>query len=115
MQWKCRGLSTKISEILVFLKERDIIFVCLNEAKSWQNENLTDDNFVVTETRAGKSHGLMIFAKKGATIIEVKREKFDRNDRGKVFEIIKACFEVPVSGHLWVIALYNSPGRDLNL
>ena len=80
MQWKCRGLSNKLSELLVFLKERDIIIVCLNEVKSWQNENLTDDYFVVTETRAGKSHGLMILAKKGTTIIEVKQEKFDRND-----------------------------------
>ena len=29
--------------------------------------------------------------------------------------MIKACFEVPVLGHLWVIALYNSSGRDLKL
>ena len=89
--------------------------MCLNEVKSWQKENLTDDYFVVTETRATKSHGSIILAKKGTTIIEVKPEKFDRNERGKIFEIIKACFEVPVIGHLWVIALYNSPGCDLNL
>ena len=57
----------------------------------------------------------MILAKKGTTIIEAKPEKFVRNDRGKVFEKIKACFEVPVLGHLWVIDLYNSAGRDLNL
>ena len=30
-------------------------------------------------------------------------------------EIIKAFFEVLVLGHLWVIALYNSSGRDLKL
>ena len=47
----------------------------------------------------------MILAKKGTTIIEVKPEKFDRNERGKVFEIIKACFEV----------ICNSPGRDMNM
>ena len=89
--------------------------VCLNEVTSWQNENLTNDYLVLTETRASESHGSKILAKKGTTIIEVKREKFERYDRGKVFEIIKACFEVPVLGHLWVIALYNSPGRDLKL
>ena len=115
LQGNCRGLSNKILELLVFLKEKDIDIVCLNEVKSWQKENLTDDYFVVTETRATKSHGSIILAKKGTTIIEVKPENFDRNERGKTFEIIKACFEVPVIGHLWVIALYNSPGRDLNL
>ena len=114
IQWNCRGLSNKILELLVFLKEKDIDIVCLNEVKSWQ-KNLTDDYFAVTETKASKSHGSIILAKKGTTIIEVKPEKFDRNERGKVFEKIKACFEVPVIGHLWVIALYNSPGRDLNL
>ena len=101
-------LIQKISELLVFLKEKDIDIVCLNEVKSWQNENLTDDYFVVTETRASKSKSSMILAKKGTTIIEIKPEKFDRNKREKVFEITIACFEGPVRGHLWVIALYNS-------
>ena len=114
MQWNCRGLSNKILELLVFLKEQDIDIVCLNEVKSWSNENLTDDYFVVAETRTSKSHGSMILAKKGTKIIEVKPKKFDRNDRGKVFEIIKAGSEVPVIGHVWVMALYNSPGCDLN-
>ena len=91
------------------------MILCLNEVKSGQKENLTDDYFVVTETRASKSHGSIILAKKGTTKKEVKPEKFDRNERGKIFEIIKACFEVPVIGHLWVITLYNSPGRDLIL
>ena len=89
--------------------------MCLNEVKSWQNENLSDNYFVVKETRANKSHGSVILAKKRTTIIEVKPEKCDWNERGKVFKIKKPCFEVPVIGHLWVIALYNSPGRDLNL
>ena len=115
LQWNCRGLYNKILELLVFLKEKNIDIVCLNEVKSWQKQNLTDDYFVVTETRASKSHGSIILAKKGTTIIEVKPEKFDRNERGKIFEILKACFEVPAIGYLWVIALYNSPGRDLNL
>ena len=113
IQWNCRGLSNKISELLVFLKEKDIDIVCLNDVTSWQNENLTKDYFVVPETRAKKSHGSKILAKKATT--KVKPEKFERNDRGKVFEITKACFGVPVLGHLWVIALYNSPGRDLKL
>ena len=78
-------------------------------------KNLTDDYFVVTETRASKSQDSLILAKKGTTIIEVKPEKVDRNERGKIFEIIKARFEVLVIGHLWVIALYNSPGQDWNL
>ena len=99
----------------IFGGKRYIDIVCLNEFKSLQKENLTDDYFVVTETRASKSHGSIILAKKGTTIIEVKPEKFDRNERGKMFDIIKACFEVTVTGHLGVIALYNSPGRDLNL
>ena len=85
------------------------------KSRAGKEENLTDDYFVVTETRATKSHGSIILVKKGTTIIEVKPEKFDRTERGKTFEIIKACFEVPVIGHLWVIALYNSPGRHLNL
>ena len=63
--------------------------MCLNEVKSWHNENLTDDYVVVTETRASKSHGSMILAKKRTTKIEVKAEKFETNDRGKVFEIKK--------------------------
>ena len=86
-----------------FEKNIDIVF--LNEVKRWQKENVTDDYFVVTETRASKSHGSIILANKGTTIIEVKPEKFNRNERGKIFETIKACFEVPVIGHLWVIAL----------
>ena len=115
MQWNCRGLSSKISELLEFLKEKDIDIVCLNEDKSWQNENLTDDYFVLTETRASKYYGSMILAKKGTTIIEVKTVTFDKNDRGKVFEVIKAFFEVPILGHPCVIALYNSPGPDCEL
>ena len=31
LQWNCRGLSNKILELLVFLKEKDIDIVCLNE------------------------------------------------------------------------------------
>ena len=81
-QWNCRGLSNKISELLVFLKEKDIDIMCLNEVKSWHNENLTDDDFVLSETRASKSHGSMILAKKATTIIEIKPEKFERNDQG---------------------------------
>ena len=115
LQWNCPGLSNKKLDLLVSLKEKDIDIVCLNEVKSWQKENLNRDYFVVTETRASKSHGSIILAKEATTIIEVKPEKFDSNERGKIFEIIKACFEVPVIGHLWVIALYISPGRDLNL
>ena len=45
MQWNCRGLSNKILELPVLLKEKDINIVCLNEVKSWQNEDLTDDYF----------------------------------------------------------------------
>ena len=86
MQWNCRSLSNEILELLVFLKEKDINIVCLNEVKSWQNENLTDNYFVVKETRASKSHGSIILAKKRTTIIEVKPEKCDCNERGKVFE-----------------------------
>ena len=37
MQRICRGLSTKISEPFVFLKEKYIDTVCLNEFKCWQN------------------------------------------------------------------------------
>ena len=73
MQWNCRGLSNKISELLVFLKEKYIQTACLNEVQSWHNENLTGDYFVVTETRASKSHGSMILSKRGTTIIEVCR------------------------------------------
>ena len=80
MQWNRRGLSNKISELLVFLKEKDINIVCLNEVKSWHNENVTDNYFVVTEKRTIKSHGSMMLAKKGTTAIEVKPEKFERND-----------------------------------
>ena len=109
-----RLIQQNIKKYFVFFNEKEIDIVYLNEVKSWQNENLTDDYFVVTETRASKSHGSIILAKKETTIIEVEAEKFDRHERGKVFEI-KTCFEVPVIGHLWVIALYNSPGRDLNL
>ena len=64
MQRNCRGSSNKILELLVFFKEKNINFVCLNEFKSWQKENLTDDYFVVTETRASNSHGSIILAKK---------------------------------------------------
>ena len=39
-------------------------------------------------------------------MIQTIEEKFSKK---------KACFEVPVIGHLWVIALYISSGRDLNL
>ena len=46
----------------------------------------------------------MILSKKGTTIIEVKPEKCDRIERGKVFELKEACFEVLVLGNLWVIA-----------
>ena len=84
LQWNCQGLSNKILKLLVFLKEKNIDIVCLNEVKSWQKENLADDYFVVTETRASKSHGSIILAKKGTTIIEVKPETFDRNERGKI-------------------------------
>ena len=75
MQWNCRGLSNKILELLVFLKEKYTDIVFLNEVKSRQNEDLTDDYFVVTETRASMSHGSMILTKKGKTIIEVKPKK----------------------------------------
>ena len=66
LQWDCRGLSNKILELLVFLKEKDIDIVCLNEVKSWQKENLNDNFFVVTEMRASKSHGsINHFSKEG--------------------------------------------------
>ena len=83
LQWKFQGLSDIILELLVFLKEKDIDIVCLNEVKSWQKENLTDDYFVVTETRASKSHGSIILAKKGTTIIEVKPEKMIETSKEK--------------------------------
>ena len=47
MQWNCRGLSNKISEFLVFLKEKDIGIVCLNKVKIWHNKKLSNDYFVV--------------------------------------------------------------------
>ena len=85
LQWNCRGLSNKILDVLVFLKEKDIDIVCLNEVKSWQKENLTDDYFVVTEKRACNSHGSIFLAKKGTTIklnqkslIETSEEKFSK-------------------------------------
>ena len=61
MQWNRRGLSKK-SELLVFSEEKDIENVCLNEVNSWHNQNLIDEYFVVTETRANKSHITMIIA-----------------------------------------------------
>ena len=54
----------------------------------------------------------MILAKNGTTKREVKPESFDRNELRKVFEILQACFEVPVLGHLWVTALYNPQSCD---
>ena len=83
LQWNCRGLSNNILGLLVFLKEKDLDIVCLNEVKSWQKENLTDDYFVVTETRAGKSHGSINLAKKGTTIKEVEPEKFEETSEEK--------------------------------
>ena len=65
MQWNCRGLSNKKSELLVSWKGEDNHIVCLNEIESRRTENLTDDYFVTTETRASKSHGSMIFGKEG--------------------------------------------------
>ena len=115
MQGNWRGLSNKISELPVFLRENDIDIVCLNEVKCRHNENLTDGYFAVTETTASKSHGSMILAEKGMAITEVKPEKSHRNERGnKVFEILKACFKVLVLGYLLVIALYNPAGRELS-
>ena len=84
MQWYWRGLANKISELLEFLKEKDIDIVYLKEVKRWHKEHLTDKYFVVTETRASKSQGSMIFAKKRTTITEVKLEKFDKNERRKL-------------------------------
>ena len=110
MQWNCRGLSNKISELFVFLKEKYIDIEFLNEVKSWQNENRTDDYFVVTETRARWSHGSMILAKQETTKIEVKPEKLKKKRLRKSFRNSKTWFEVLVLGHLWVIALYNSSG-----
>ena len=79
------------------------------------NKNLTDYYFVVTKPRANKSHGSMILARKATTKIKVETEKSDKNERRKIFEIIKASFEVAVLSHLWVIVPYNSQGLDLNL
>ena len=58
----------------------------------------------------------MISTKKEKTLIEVKREKkIDRKWTRKLLETLKACFELPVLGHLWIIAVYFSPGCDLIL
>ena len=75
MQWSCRGLSIRIPELLTFLKEKDIDFVCLNEVKGWHNESLAGGYFVVLETRASKLYASMISTKKRKTLNEVKREK----------------------------------------
>ena len=45
----------------------------------------------------------------------LNQKSLKENHRGKVSEIIKACFELPILAQLLVIALYNSPGRDLKL
>ena len=121
MQYTCRDFSYlknqkfSLSKILGFLNENDIDILSLNENKSWYNENPIDNCFVVRETRGSRSHGSIFQQRRKTTIVEAEPEKFDRNERGKVFEIIKACFEVPVLGHFWVIVLYISPGCDLNL
>ena len=92
-QWNCRGLSKKVSELLVFLKEKDTDMVCL-----------ADNDFEVTDTKASKSHGSMISVKKRTTKIEVKPKKFDRIEREKVLEILKSCFEIPVLCQLLVFS-----------
>ena len=106
-------LVQKKTRIAYTFEEKDIDVVRLNKVKNWHNANLTEDHFLVKETRASKSHSSRFVSKKRTTIIEVKPEKFDRNERRKVLEILKACLEKPVLGSLWVMALYNSPGHAI--
>ena len=40
LQGNYQGLSNKIPVLLVFLKEKSIQIVCLNEVKRWHNDNL---------------------------------------------------------------------------
>ena len=41
LQWNCRGLNNKISDLILFSAEKDIDVICLNEVKNWKNQPLS--------------------------------------------------------------------------
>ena len=36
LQWICRGLNNKISDLILFSIEEEIDVICLNEVKNWK-------------------------------------------------------------------------------
>ena len=38
LQWNCRGLNNKISDLILFSTEEEIDVICLNEVKNWKKQ-----------------------------------------------------------------------------
>ena len=82
LQWSCRGLNDKISDLILFSAEEDIDVICLNEVKNLQISTPLNNNIVATETCNNCYHGSAILVKNSIVIkrTEPVKKETDSNE-----------------------------------
>ena len=90
LQWNCRGLNNKISDLILFSTEKEIDIICLNEVKNWRKSKLPQQ-----QHRCNGHHGSAILVKKSIVIkqIEPVEKEIDSNER--ILETLNFCLKLP--------------------
>ena len=94
LQWNCRGLNDKTSDLILFSTEEDIDVVCLNEVENWKKRTPLNNYIVATETFNNGSQGPAILVKNSIVIKRTERADKETDSNGRTIETVKFCLKM---------------------
>ena len=114
LQWNCRRLSNKTSDLILFPAEEVLDVFRLNEAKNWKKRNPLNNYIVTTETCNNGHHGFAILVNNSPVIKRTEPVEIETDTNRRTLKQLKNCPNLPSIDDLWIIANYNSPGKPLS-
>ena len=103
LQWNCRGINNKISDLILFPTEEEIDVFCLNEVKNWNKTTFLNNYIVATETFNNGHHGSAISVKNSIVIKQIEPVEKETNSNGRTLETNKICHKMPFFADFWII------------
>ena len=83
LQWNCRGLNNKITDLILFSIEEELDVICLNEVKNWKKTTPLNNFIVASETFNNGHHGSAILVKNSIVMKRIEPVEKENDRKGR--------------------------------
>ena len=110
-QRNCRGLNNKISDLISFSTEEEIVVICLSEIKSWKKQTPSTATLLQRKPATTVIIGSAILVKNSIVIKRIEPVEKETDSNGRTLEALKICLKLPSFDDFWMNNCLHFPWK----